>query len=976
MNGNDNHCERADTGVLRSAVCLLLVVGCGLLPASGLGPAATGAVRSGLEVLGIQETELGFYKQWATDSLFRLKTVDFLLDNPLEVAAYTDSSAELFLANERNLLTLTWFQALETDVPLRPGDSALLRRAIESEMGDALEGTMVLPPNLGRAVNVLLAAFRVADRYRSDAVAGLSKEELDILVGEAPDFWSDEDDTLNPTLCGVLHREFGKAYDTTREIEAETLLAYVGKLDRRALALSGLAVVLAAGEAEQLLTEESLAFPHEAGTLTAAGVTGGVYFEAETDWGTVVIGADGENTYRRDCCVIIDLGGDDCYRNRAGGAVGVLGNPYSVLIDLRGDDLYATERLFSQGAALFGAGVLIDVAGNDVFRSGHYSQGAGVLGTGVLADRDGRDIHESGFYAQGAGMFGIGLLADARGDDSYRCWCYGQGFGSVHGYGLMLEGGGDDVYSAGGEYAHEPLLPHEYRSFAQGFAIGWRPDAAGGIGFLCDRSGNDCYNAEVFAQATSYWYSFGALWDGAGYDHYVAAQYSQGAGIHLAVGCLIDNEGNDSYYSRLGPSQGEGHDLSVGVLVDRKGHDVYHASGGQGTALTNSVGLFVDVTGNDVYSSTEKLALAGGRPARGFASVGNFADLAGEDHYTGGSAGSDFGHWTNGVYGVGLDLSAERVAGDEADEGDTLEVEADSLDLPVDSIFQIAAMWEVGNVRAKVRQARKQLKELGREAIDYVFEKKVATKSGLESRAIGGLLKEWPDTAKPCLYRALHDDRRRARANAVHWLGKLEEDAADAVDSLFLAMNEKRASPRWVAKALGNIGDSTVVPRILFLLEDDYEPSRIVTAEACGKLKNPVAVPNLIAGLEDRLFTVRSAAEMALEKIGRPGLEPLLDATGGQQSPALGHAIRVAGRIAAELDTLEDRKLRVRCRKTFLLFLWHEDPFVRLVTVRALAGFLDDPLRRILETVEAEETNRFVLSACREVLSERDGDRP
>ncbi len=473
----------------------------------------------------------------------------------------------------------------------------------------------------------------------------------------------------------------------------------------------------------------------------------------------------------------------------------------------------------------------------------------------------------------------------------------------------------------------------------------------------------------MFAQATSYWYSLGAIWDGSGYDHYSAVQYSQGAGIHLAVGCLIDNKGNDSYYSRLGPSQGEGHDLSVGVLLDRAGNDVYYASGGQGTALTNSVGLLVDVTGNDVYSSTEKLALAGGKPARGFASAGMFVDMAGKDYYTAGSAGSDYGFWTNGVYGAGMDLSAEPIAGDEAEQGDTLEL-ADSLELEVDSLFKIAALWEVGNVRAKVKQARRQLKDLGKEAIEYVFENKLDTKSGLESRAVEALLKEWPDTAKPYLYRALHDDRRRARANAVYWLGKLKEQAKDAVDSLFLAMKQKRASPRWVAKALGEIGDSTVVPRILFLLKDEYEPSRIVTAEACGKLKNPVAVPDLIRTLGDRLFTVRSAAEMALEKIGKPGLEPLLDKMANQKPPALGHAVRGAGKITTELDTLEDRELLVRCRKTFVSYLKHGNPFVRLVAVEALENFLDDPLKRALEAARAEETNRFVLAAYRKALAE------
>ncbi len=946
---------------------LTAVLIAGALPANGAESPLDDNIDRALGALGIAPDELGFHKQWATDSFFRLRVVDSLLDNPLDVAPYTDSSAALFLAGDEPVGALRLLYG-ELDVALGPGDSARVMREVAEAARTGFDGPDMVTPELHRALSLLLGSFRTADRYLDKAVAGLSETELDILLGEAPDFWADEDDSLSPTLCGVLHREFGREYDTAREVDVETLLVYVRKLDRRALALSGLAVAYAASEAVRLLTEEPLALPHEAGTGTAPGVDGGVYFHAETEFGPVVVGAGGRNVYHKDCAIIIDLGGSDRYENRAGGAVGVLGGPFAVCIDLKGDDVYSTDRLFSQGAALFGCGVLADVGGDDVYQGGSYAQGAGVFGTGLHADRDGDDIYRSGFCTQGAGMVGVGMLADAVGDDTYRCWCYGQGFGSVWGYGLALDFEGDDCWYAGGKYRHEPLRPRQYRSFAQGFAIGWRPDASGGIGMLCDGQGNDFYNGDVFCQATSYWYALAMLWDGEGYDHYVAGQYSQGAGIHLAVAGLIDVEGDDSYYSRWGPSQGEGHDLSVGVLVDRSGDDVYHASGGQGIGLTNSVGLLVDVEGNDVYSSNEKIGQGAGRPARGFGSAGLFLELAGDDHYVDDSPGRDGRCWTQTTYGAGIDLTDEPTVGDEEDEGDTVAFEADSLEVGVDSLFKLASLWEVGNARAKVKQAREKFHALGTEALDYVFREKVTTKSGLESRAVEKLVQEWPDSAKPYLYRALHHDHYRARANAVYWLGKLGEDGVEGIDSLFLAMREKRASPRWVAKAVGEMGDSTVVPRILFLLEDDYEPSRIVTAEACGKLKNPVAIPALIKALSDRLFTVRSAAEDALVKTRNPSLGPLLDALAGMEPPGLGHAVRAVGRLAAEPDSLGDRELAVRCRRALAGLLGHDRPFVRLVAVEALEGFLDDPLRRTLEDARAEETDRFVLDSYRKLL--------
>ncbi len=436
--------------MVRNIVIVVCLAGCGLLPGAGLDSSATSAVHQGLEILGIEEQELGFFKQWATDSFFRLKAVDRMLDNPLEVAGYVDSSAGLFLENEHNILSLVWLQWLETDVKLNPTDSVRLRKEVLGLTREPVQGTVMLPVNLAKAINTIVAGFEVADRYLEKAVAGLSKKELNVLLGEAPDFWADEDDTLSPTLCGVLHREFGQAYDTAQEVEAETVLVYVRKIERRSLALSGLAVVYAAAEAQRLLTEEPLMFPHEAGTRTVPGIEGGVYFELETEFGLVVVGGDGDNTYNHDCCIIIELGGHDTYRNRAGGAVGVLNKPFSVVIDLKGNDLYSSDRLFSQGAALFGAGVLIDLEGNDVYRSSHYSQGGAIFGTGVLADFDGRDMYDAGFYAQGAGHFGIGLLVDSKENDSYRCLCYGQGFASTWGYGLILDGEGNDQYYAGG----------------------------------------------------------------------------------------------------------------------------------------------------------------------------------------------------------------------------------------------------------------------------------------------------------------------------------------------------------------------------------------------------------------------------------------------------------------------------------------------------------------------------------------------
>jgi hypothetical protein len=961
---------------MSAAVLLVLVAVVSAAPPAvvGIDSLSMSAIKAGMAAQGMKVEELGFFKQWAVDSFFRLKVVDRLLDHPLDVVAYTESTAARTIQLELLPAGKMLDQWRVIDCGIKPGDSARLWREVEAAAKAGPAGTEGLSKPLGQAINLLLGSYTVGDKYLKQAVAKLSPYELDGLLGEAPDFWKDEDDSVEKSFSGKLHREFGREYDTSREFKLETLCVYVRKLDRHALAMSGLAVTMAAAEARRLLAQGPIPFPHETEAKTVPGVDGGVMLSLETEFGRVVVGGAGDNVYHDDCCILIDIGGDDRYMNRAGGAVGILSKPFSTVIDLAGDDCYFSDRLFSQGAALFGAGVLIDCDGDDVYRAAHYSQGASEFGTGLLWDMSGTDIYDAGFFAQGASDFGAALLTDNSGNDSYRCWCYGQGFASTWAAGTLADMEGNDVYRAGGKYLHEPLLPHEYRSFSHGFAIGRRPDAGGGVAFLCDRSGNDFYDGEVFCEATSYWYSLGMIWDGSGYDHYTAAQYAQGVGIHLSIGVLVDEEGCDSYMTRLGPAQGQGHDLSVGALVDRKGDDYYCCSGGQGIGLTNSAAFLIDEDGNDCYVTQDSLLGQGSSNfARGFGGMGLFVDLAGTDKYSQRNVATERAFWTKGTYGSGLDY--DRPASVESFEPD-VDTSSAGLDTaitaPVESVFKTASMWRVGNVVKKVERARKQLVKLGPTALKYVAEKKMDTKNGLESEAIKVLVKAWADSSKPYLFRALRDERYRARQNGAYFLGKLGRSAFDAVESIHAAVKARRISPRRGVYALGDIGDSLVVPRVLYLLKDKLEISRIVTAEACGKLKNPIAVPDLIRTLGDKYFTVRSAAEAALVAIGRPSLESVLAELPKLKPVALGHALRTAGALAVKFDTTQtDEELKVRCRAAFMSYVTYPDNFVRIQAVAACGTVLDDFLRAGLEARRAQEKDWFVLTKYREVLGTR-----
>ncbi len=362
----------------------------------------------------------------------------------------------------------------------------------------------------------------------------------------------------------------------------------------------------------------------------------------KTPAGQVVIGKEGSNTYRDDAVLILDLGGDDVYRNRAGGARP--GLPFAIVIDLAGNDQYLSDDSFSQGAGFLGAGFLIDLEGDDFYQAGALAQGNGIFGAGLLVDLEGRDHFRCQAFCQAAAGWGVGFLVDEKGYDDYSTDLYAQGFGFVKGFGALLDRSGNDHYFAGGRVKDFRQPDKATQSMAQGFGLGLRPwetlaGTSGGIGILSDTAGNDVYAADYFAQGSSYWLALGILHDATGHDQYIAGRYAQGAGVHYSLGLLTDKEGEDLYSAHFGVSQGCGHDFAAGFLMDYKGDDRY-LSGvlAQGVGNANGLGMLVDTGGRDEYFvKSEGQGRGHYEPLRAMGSFGFLIDTGGgEDRYSAG----------------------------------------------------------------------------------------------------------------------------------------------------------------------------------------------------------------------------------------------------------------------------------------------------------------------------------------------------
>jgi hypothetical protein len=369
--------------------------------------------------------------------------------------------------------------------------------------------------------------------------------------------------------------------------------------------------------------------------------------EINTPRGLIVIGttANEEYVFQSPPLLILDPGGNDTYRLSGYPA----DYPLAAIIDVAGDDKYISVDSTSPGigGAVLGMAAVIDKAGNDLYQGVNVTQGCGLFGVAAVSDKSGNDKYRAKLYSQGSGVFGLGILSDSAGADSLYCWANSQGFGYTLGCGLCINGSGNDVYIAEDSILFSPgqQTKEHNSSLSQGVGFGKRADYmdghswAGGVGILCDISGNDKYSAGLFAQGCGYWFAVGMLLDGAGDDIYNSVWYTLGSGAHFAVGYFDDFAGNDSYTATMNMSIGSGHDFTIGYFNERDGNDLYNAPGlSLGGGNYQGIGIFDDWNGDDTYNIKGDFTLGGANGIRQGAraylyTFGIFIDAAGNDKY-------------------------------------------------------------------------------------------------------------------------------------------------------------------------------------------------------------------------------------------------------------------------------------------------------------------------------------------------------
>ena len=586
-----------------------------------------------LKSINMTWDDMGFRKDYVDDP-FRLEIAQRALDEPYFLVLW-NYEWDQFLLTQRTASEILFRAASDLDAdlynrnPLNPTLSTIGRASEFPLLPESWRGPV---GNLDQAVKL------AQERMQSAVLSSLTEEDKAYLpfflqchfAGDEYEDCPDEEDYAPP-------QQF---LDAIERFDLDALVATARELSE--------SVDTSVNELIDSRTDATFQQP-----LAIQGQSG-----------TILIGSVGDDVWYMDewpvASIIIDPGGNDIYY----GQVAVAGNLRdeenelaAIAIDLAGNDMYLSDGKRSCASGVLGIAGLVDVSGDDVYRSGNFSQGCGLFGAGILIDKGGKDIYDAGLLVQGAGAIGTGLLIDHSGNDSYHAAIYAQGMAYVRGWGMLSDRDGCETYYAGGVYDDFGRYPQSTVSLSQGFSIGMRPSASGGVGILHDRNGNDFYCTEVYGQGVSYWFSIGALIDDNGNDWYESQQYAQGSGIHLSSGILLDRGTGYDRYSCHACTQGFGHDLAVGWLIDEGGDDYYTANSlAQGSGNANGVGLLIDRGGRDGYFGKSPIDCTGhGNPARDYGSIGVFIDMGGVDTYTEELA-SDGSWWTKTTWGVGIDV--------------------------------------------------------------------------------------------------------------------------------------------------------------------------------------------------------------------------------------------------------------------------------------------------------------------------------
>jgi hypothetical protein len=843
-----------------------------------------------------------------------------------------------------------------------------------AEIPDTREEPCAKPPTAGAGLIDQVAALRVeqgnkwSKRELKDMKARLDPK-VDVAVGTLLD-------EADLALCRVR----ASFRDISEESEAELLDVLDAMLrggdedpDSEAEGFKRFETLTAAWDATD---QAALLFAARAWSdaISAAAVDLAAVPEAgwpespmilDTPLGEVWLGSMGSNSGSGDPVLIVDPGGDDRWRiaTSRDRLADTATRDVRGWIDLGGDDTWLSGDV-GAGGALMGISAGIDLAGDDIYRAGRLSQGAAAFGVATWLDVAGDDRYDSTVAGQGFALAGAAILRDrGTGGDTYRADSWAQACGQFQGVAVLHEGGGNDHYVLSAVHEDNPnRLPGYFTGYGQGFAIGMRPYAGGGVAWLLDEAGHDRYTGGLWVQGSSYWHSLAALIDRSGNDLYTSVEYSQGSGIHLSAAGLFDGGGHDRYLTtHLG--QGSGHDLAVSWLIDADGNDAYYGrSTVQGTSLTNAVSIFLDRQGDDTYSSRTDRWTGAALPARGWGSIALFVDAAGADAYLGRTAPPQNGSSVSReTFGSATDLGAavpDNGGDGEKPWGGGPPVRVEDGPVPTSAeeaqdILLADVIWT--SPRQRTEAAVDRVFRAGPKAVAWVLPL-VNDQRLLQSYTVDRLVKRWVTDGRTA-------DRERVAkdivASATAW--KTGPDVVDVRRHLAWLAGLAKAEPTTLVDAY-SVAES--------FIEHDSHLVRIAALDLLTSISSiegleleetlaaSWAQSGALAMQTDDTPEGRAAAARLLERVGGPGTASVLSTALGEGSFA------VRGPSEAALLAIAGRTDGVAVARGIFPLAKSKSLPVRVAALRLLGATKHRDAKEVLEAA-LEDTDPLVSRAAR-----------
>lgn len=172
--------------------------------------------------------------------------------------------------------------------------------------------------------------------------------------------------------------------------------------------------------------------------------------------------------------------------------------------------------------------------------------------------------------------------------------------------------------------------------------------------------------------------------------------------------------------------------------------------------------------------------------------------------------------------------------------------------------------------------------------------------------------------------------------------------------------NDIRASS---ADILGEIGDKTIVRRLIETLKDSDGDVRASSARAIGKLGGTIAIPFLIKALEDNYIRVREFSSEALCKFGSEGIPSLIKSIDELDNRAREYIIEIFVKIGDE-----------RAIPILINLSSDKDISVRRATIKALRDVDDERIMPVL--IESlNDTDEGIRCLAAEELTHRSDGR-